>query len=254
MSRLEGKTAFVTGAAGGIGRAICRRYIEEGARVVAADIDKDAVNDCLAEASAGDHGLALVCDITNPDEVKRAIAATVERFGALHILCNVAGGSSPADGRVTEAPDEEFWRVIKLDLYGTFLCCKYAIPEIALAGGGSVINMSSMAALMALTERDCYTAAKGGVASMTRSMAVEYAPDNIRVNAIAPGLVLTPRAERIMKDRKEIQLLAGIHLLGPCQPLDIAQMAVYLGSDEARVVTGQVLSVDSGVTIHGGAQ
>ena len=254
MPRLEGKTAFITGAAGGIGRAICRRYIEEGARIVAADIDAYALDECLKEAGAGEYGLAQVCDITDPESVKAAMAATFDRFGPLHILCNVAGGSSPADGRVTVAPDEEFWRVIKLDLYGTFLCCKYAIPEIARAGGGSVINMSSMAALMALTERDCYTAAKGGVASMTRSMAVEYAPDKIRVNAIAPGLVMTPRAERIMKEREEIRLLADIHLLGPCQPIDIAEMAVYLGSDEARVVTGQVMSVDSGVTIHGGAQ
>lgn len=254
MLRLKGKTAFVTGAAGGIGRAICRRYIEEGACVVAADIDEAAIKECLAEAKASENGFLQVCDITDPDQVRAAIAATVERFGALHILCNVAGGSSPADGRVTEAPDEEFWRVIKLDLYGTFLCCKYAIPEIARSGGGSVINMSSMAALMALTERDCYTAAKGGVASMTRSMAVEYAPDKIRVNAIAPGLVMTPRAERLLKEREEIRLLAGIHLLGTCEPIDIAEMAVYLGADESRVVTGQVMSVDSGVTIHGGAQ
>ncbi|MBW3098188.1 SDR family NAD(P)-dependent oxidoreductase [Pseudohoeflea coraliihabitans] len=254
MARLAGKVAFITGAAGGIGRAVCRRYIEEGARIVAADISADSVEETLAEAEAGDNGLGLVCDITDPDSVKAGIARTIERFGRLDTLCNIAGGSSRADGRVTEAPDEEFWRVIKLDLYGTFLCCKYAIPEIARAGGGSVINMSSMAALMALTERDCYTAAKGGVASMTRSMAVEYAPDRIRVNAIAPGLVLTPRAERIMAEREEIRLLADIHLLGPCQPIDIAEMAVYLAAEESRVVTGQVLSVDSGVTIHGGAQ
>jgi NAD(P)-dependent dehydrogenase (short-subunit alcohol dehydrogenase family) len=254
MPRLEGKIAFITGAAGGIGRAICRRYIEEGARIVAADIDAEALNDCLTEAGAGGNGLAQVCDITDPESVSAAITETVERFGQLNILCNLAGGSSPADGRVTVAPEEEFWRVIKLDLFGTFLCCKHAIPEIARAGGGSVINMSSMAALMALTERDCYTAAKGGVASMTRSMAVEYASDNIRVNAIAPGLVMTPRAEHLMNERDEIRLLAGMHLLGTCEPVDIAEMAVYLGAEESRVTTGQVISVDSGVTIHGGAQ
>jgi NAD(P)-dependent dehydrogenase (short-subunit alcohol dehydrogenase family) len=174
----------------------------------------------------------------------------VEHYGRLDILCNVAGGSSSADARVTEASDEEFWRVIKLDLYGTFLCCEHAIPKIAASGGGAVVNMTSMVALMALTERDCYTAAKGGVASMTRSMAVEYAPDNIRVNAIAPGLVLTPRIDTLMTEREELRRLAGQHLLGPCRPLDIAEMAVYLGSDESRVVTGQILSVDSGVTIY----
>lgn len=249
MARLDGKVAFVTGAAGGIGRAICARYIEEGAKVAAIDVHADAVADALMAASAGEHGLALVCDITDPASVKQAIARTVEKFGRLDVLCNVAGGSSAADARVTEAPDEEFWRVIKLDLYGTFLCCKHAIPEIARSGGGSVVNFSSMVALMALPERDCYTAAKGGVAAMTRSMAVEYAPDKIRVNAIAPGLVLTPRVEGLMTERPELRRLADQHLLGPCRPADIAEMAVYLGSSESRVVTGQVLSVDSGVTI-----
>ncbi len=250
MARLDGKVAFITGAAGGIGRAICARYIEEGAQIAAADIQAEAVAECLAEASAGERGLALACDITDPASVRRAIADTVARYGRLDILCNVAGGSSAADARVTEAPDEEFWRVIKLDLYGTFLCCKHAIPEIARSGGGAIVNMASMVALMALTERDCYTAAKGGVASMTRSMAVEYAPDNIRVNAIAPGLVLTPRVEGLLSERDELRRLAAQHLLGPCRPLDIAEMAVYLGSGESRVVTGQVLSVDSGVTIY----
>lgn len=250
MGRLAGKVAFVTGACGGIGRATCRRYIEEGARIVAADLDAAMLAETLAEAQAGQDGHAIVCDITDADAVKQAMAETVARYGALHVLCNIAGGSSTADARITEAPEEEFWRVIRLDLYGTFLCCKHAIPHIAAAGGGSIVNTSSMAALMALTERDCYTAAKGGVASLTRSMAVEYAPDNIRVNAIAPGLVLTPRAERIMHEREEIRRLAEMHLLGPCRPLDIADMAVYLGSDEARVITGQIISVDSGVTIY----
>lgn len=249
MARLDGKVAFITGAAGGIGRATCARYVAEGACVAAVDIDAGAVEDALKDASAGARGLALACDVTDPHQVREAIARTAARFGRLDVLCNIAGGSSAADARVTEAPEEEFWRVIRLDLYGTFLCCKYGIPEIARAGGGSVINTASMVALMALPERDCYTAAKGGVAAMTRSMAVEYAPDNIRVNAIAPGLVLTPRVEGLMGEREELRHLAGRHLLGPCRPADIAEMAVYLGADESRVVTGQVLSVDSGVTI-----
>ncbi len=250
MDRLKGKVAFITGAAGGIGRAICARYIEEGASVAAVDILADGVQESLAAAAAGERGLALACDITDADSVRAAVAKTVARFGRLNVLCNLAGGSSAADARVTDAPDEEFWRVIKLDLYGTFLCCKHAIPEMIKAGGGSVINTSSMVALMALPGRDCYTAAKGGVASLTRSMAAEYAADKVRVNAIAPGLVLTPRIARLLNDRPELRGLADTHLLGPCQPLDIAEMAVYLGSDEARVTTGQVLSVDSGVTIH----
>jgi NAD(P)-dependent dehydrogenase (short-subunit alcohol dehydrogenase family) len=249
MSRLEGKVAFITGAAGGIGRATSLRYLQEGARIAVADIDSNALEAILTESPEGDRGLAIACDITDPQQVRDAISRTVAQFGRLDILCNIAGGSSAADARVTEAPEEEFWRVIKLDLYGTFLCCKYGIPEIVRVGGGSVINMASMVALMALPERDCYTAAKGGVAAMTRSMAVEYAPDNIRVNAIAPGLVLTPRVEGLMSEREELRRLASQHLLGPCLPIDIAEMAVYLGSSESRVVTGQVLSVDSGITI-----
>lgn len=250
MGRLAGKTSLVTGAAGGIGRETCMRYLEEGAAVVALDLNADILSDVFAEAIAQGRCLAMACDITDSPDVARAVAEAVKTFGGLHVLCNIAGGSSSADGRVTEAPDEEFWRVIRLDLYGTFVCCRHAVPAIARSGGGSVINLTSMAALVALPERDCYTAAKGGVASLTRSMAVEYAPDRIRVNAIAPGMVLTPRVEALLAEREELRRLADEHLLGPCRPLDIAQMAVYLGSDESRVVTGQILSVDSGVTCY----
>ena len=115
-----------------------------------------------------------------------------------------AGGSTSQDGPVTEAPEEEFWRAIKLDLFGTFLCSKIAIPYIIKGGGGSVINMASNVALMALPGRDCYTAAKGGVASMTRSMAVEYAPHKIRVNAIAPSVTLTERVKRLLSGNEHL--------------------------------------------------
>jgi NAD(P)-dependent dehydrogenase (short-subunit alcohol dehydrogenase family) len=153
------------------------------------------------------------------------------------------------DGPVTEAPEEEFWRVIKLDLFGTFLCSKIGIPEIIKAGGGSVINMSSNVALMALPGRDCYTAAKGAIASMTRSMAAEYAPYKIRVNAIAPSVTLSDRVKRLLEQSPEIAKISESHLLGLGLPIHIADMAVYLASDESEITTGQVLSVDSGATI-----
>ncbi|OZD13070.1 NAD(P)-dependent oxidoreductase [Rhodococcus sp. 06-156-3C] len=248
MSRLEGKIAFVTGAGGGIGRAICEQFLAEGASVAATDIDLAAAQESIATAAEG-KAIALKCDAGDSDDVRERIADTVRAFGSLNVLCNVAGGSSNRDARVTEAPEEEFWRVIRLDLFGPFVSCKHGLPHLIAAGGGSVINMTSMGALMALPDRDCYTSAKGGVAALTRSMAAGYGEHGIRVNAIAPGMTLTARVQGRAREPK-VQALSDRHLLGPATPLDIAYMAVYLASDESRVTTGQVISVDSGVTIH----
>jgi len=255
MARLAGKVAFITGGGGGIGRATAERFAQEGARVVVVDID-DAAGKAAADsaramaANSGGDAHFVHCDVTDRSSVEAAVSETVARFGKLDILHNNAGGSTLQDGPVTEAPEEEFWRAIKLDLFGTFLCSKIAIPRLIEAGGGSVINMSSNVALMALPGRDCYTAAKGGIASLTRSMAVEYAPHRIRVNAIAPSVTLTERVKRLLAANKDVSKLAASHLLGLGQPIHIADMAVYLASDEAAITTGQILSVDSGVTIY----
>ena len=255
MARLAGKVAFITGGGGGIGRATAERFAQEGARVVVADIDDEAGKAAADSARAmaansGGDAHFVHCDVTDRSSVEAAVGETVARFGKLDILHNNAGGSTLQDGPVTEAPEEEFWRAIKLDLFGTFLCSKIAIPRLIEAGGGSVINMSSNVALMALPGRDCYTAAKGGIASLTRSMAVEYAPHRIRVNAIAPSVTLTERVKRLLAANKDVSKLAASHLLGLGQPIHIADMAVYLASDEAAITTGQILSVDSGVTIY----
>jgi NAD(P)-dependent dehydrogenase (short-subunit alcohol dehydrogenase family) len=217
--------------------------------VAAIDIDADAASQAVTSTTDAGSAVAIQCDAGDSDSVRAAIAQTVTTFGSLNVLCNVAGGSSALDGRVTEAAEEEFWRVIRVDLFGTFLCCKHGLPELIRAGGGSVINMSSMAATMALPDRDCYTAAKGGVAALTRSMAAEYATHSVRVNAIAPGITLSPRV-RAFAESTLFRELAARHLLGVGEPADIAHMAVYLASEESRIVTGQVLSVDSGLTIH----
>ena len=177
------------------------------------------------------------------------LAGKVATFGRLDVLHNNAGGSTPQDNTVIDAPLEEFWRVITLDLFGTFLGCRCGIPALIRSGGGSVINMTSNLALMGITGRDCYTAAKGGIAALTRSLAVEFAPQRVRVNAIAPSATMTDRVKKLMAGNPAIDKLAQSHLLGLIQPEDIANAALYLASDESRMVTGQILSVDSGVTI-----
>ena len=249
--RLEGKVAFITGAGTGIGRNAAELFASEGARVAIAEIDPASGRETRQRIrDTGGDAEWIATDVTDAGSVQAAIGEAAERFGRLDVLYNNAGGSTPMDGPVTEAPEEEFWRVIRLDLFGTFLVCKYGIPRLVEAGGGSVINTSSNVALMAVGGRDCYTAAKGGVASMTRSMAAHYAKHGIRVNAIAPGATRTPRVAAMAEKSEDIErLVQEGQLFGWCEPRDIACMALYLASDESRVTTGQVLSVDSGATI-----
>ena len=250
MKILTGKVALITGSGSGIGRSAAILFSQAGAKISVADINAEhgteTVN--LIEANGG-QALFVECDVSKPEHVRNMISTTVKAFGGLNILYNNAGGSTMMDGPVTEAPDEEFWRVIGLDLYGTFLGCKYAIPELIKAGGGSVINMSSNQALMGIAGRVCYTAAKGGIASMTRAMAVEYGGHKIRVNAIAPSVTLTERVKKLLEQSTEIQKQAERHLVGLAEPEDVANLALYLASDQSALITGQVISVDSGVTI-----
>ncbi len=252
--RLKGKVAFITGGGGGIGRATAERFAEEGAKVFIAEIDSNVGEEAAKSArskckNSGGDAYFFKTNVSDANSVQSAINETIKRYGKLDILHNNAGGSTLQDGPVTEAPVEEFWRCVNLDLFGTFLCSKYAIPEIAKSGGGSVINMSSNVALMALPGRDCYTAVKGAIASMTRSMAVEYAPDKIRVNAIAPSVTLSDRVKKLLESSPEIDAISKRHLLGLGEPIHVADLAVYLASDESAITTGQVISVDSGVTI-----
>ncbi|MDE2005203.1 MAG: SDR family oxidoreductase [Rhodospirillales bacterium] len=247
MPRLADRIAFITGAGTGIGRATARAFAAEGARVAVAEINGAAGEETAH--LAGNGAIAIRTDVTDPDSLAAAIAKASAHFGGLHILHNNAGGSTPADNSVVDAPIEEFWRVIKLDLFGTFLGCRFGIPEIIRSGGGAVINMASNLALMGIAGRDCYTAAKGGIAALTRSLAVEFADKNVRVNALAPSATMTDRVKSLLAGNTALDKLARSHLLGLIAPEDIANAALFLASAESRMVTGQILPVDSGVTI-----
>jgi NAD(P)-dependent dehydrogenase (short-subunit alcohol dehydrogenase family) len=190
-------------------------------------------------------------DVTQHESVKNAIRKTVETFGGLNVVYNNAGGSLPEDGSVTEVPMEIWERTLSRDLVGSFLCCRYGIPELIKCGGGSVIMTGSTAALTGW-KRSAYTVAKGGVVSLTRVMAVDYAKYNIKVNCICPGRTVN---ERTLREEQTTPFFSDeqrpFHLLGFGGPNDIAYAALYLASDESRTLTGAIIPVDSGYTCVG---
>lgn len=247
---LAGKTAIITGAASGIGRAAALLFAAEGANVVVADIDEDGGDAVAAEIeAAGGQALFVRTDVSDTEQVTTLVRTSVARFGGLTTLYNNAAPLdlvNNEDRSVTELPEEVFDRMWAVILRGTFLVCKYGIPELVRAGGGSVINTSTVDAVVGQGGYDAYTAAKGGVLSLTRSAAVAYAPHGIRVNAILPGFVRTPASEAWFSKEASRRAIESLHLTRVGEPEDIARFALYLAFDDSDYVTGGWHMIDGG--------
>jgi NAD(P)-dependent dehydrogenase (short-subunit alcohol dehydrogenase family) len=251
--RVAGKVALITGAGMGMGREAARLFAEEGASVVVADIDAAAAAETvrLVEA-AGGRALATVGDVAVEGDVARMVDEGARRFGALHVLYNNAG-IFPDDDRSVVETDPDVWdRTLAVNLKGVMLCCKYAIPEIQRAGGGSVINVASFVALVGCTvPQDAYTASKGAVMALTKSLAVQFGPYHVRVNAICPGPILTPLlADLFPTEEEKMKRLGRIPMGRFGLPEDIAYAALFLASDESAWMTGTEFVVDGGITIN----
>ena len=248
MDRLSGKIALVTGAGNGIGKATALALSREGASVILADCQLGFASDVAAEIErAGGKALAVQVDVSDEAAVDAAVRSGLARFGQIDVLVNSAGGGSTKDGPVTELDLDEFWRTIRVDLFGTLLTCRRVIPEMVTSGGGSIINISSLRAVIGTHGADAYTASKGGVLTMSRAMSMQWARHNVRVNVLAPGVVLTERVAAFIKPEDPIYQKS---LLGPSEPEDVAFLALFLASDEARKITGTVMRVDGGASIY----
>ncbi len=242
--RLEGKVAVVTGAGSGMGEAIVKRFCAEGAKVVAVDIS--GAEEGVANA-VGDACVACNGDVSKSADVQRAVNLAVSRFGKLDIICNNAGIQGPI--APTGDYDEDEWdKVIAVNLKGVFLGMKYAIPEMLKVGGGAIVNTSSMAAIVAFPSLPAYSASKGGVSCLTRLTAAEYASQGIRVNAILPGAIDTGMTRGMPQDYLE-GAIKGTLMGRIGRPEEIANLALFLASDEASFITGTATPVDGGYTL-----
>ncbi len=249
--RLEGKVALITGAGMGIGREAAVLFAAEGARVVVADIDARAAKETVvAVEGAGGEALPAVGDVAVEADVGRMIAEGVRRFGALHVLYNNAGVLWKDRDRSVLETDGQWWdRVMAVNLKSVFWVTKHGIPHLRAAGGGAIVNMGSVSALVGFTRaQDAYTAAKGGLISLTKSLAIQFARDGIRCNIIHPGIVDTPLQAPYLTDAIRKEFETGIPLGRIARPREIASVALFLASDESSFMTGAELVVDGGFT------
>lgn len=249
MARLADKVAIITGAGAGIGRASALLFAQEGARVVIAERDAER-GEATAEAvrAAGGEARFVETDVTEERSVERCVAETVGAWERLDVLVNCAGGSIEADATITEVDLSVYDHTVTLDLKGTMLCCRHAIPLMVDAGGGSIVNFSSIVALRGGYPIHVYASAKGAILSFTRSIAGSYSKQGIRANAICPGVVLSERIRERLGERAERATIDDAHPFAIGEPEDIARVALFLASDESRMVTGAAIPAEGGLS------
>jgi NAD(P)-dependent dehydrogenase (short-subunit alcohol dehydrogenase family) len=251
--RLADKTVLITGAGSGMGRLAAQVFAREGARIVALDITEEGLRETAASVEGeGGRILALPADVSVAADVERAVAEGVRAFGRLNVLYNNAGIFPDEDTSVVDTDESVVQKVLDVNFKGVFLCCKYGIPHLIEAGGGSIVNVASFVALVGCTvPQDAYTASKGAVLSLTRSLAVQYGRQGIRANAICPGPIMTPLLEGLFPSEEErLKRLNRIPLGRFGRAEDIVYAALYLASDESSWTTGTTFVVDGGITVN----
>ena len=251
MGRLDDKVALITGGASGMGKVASHLFAKEGAKVVLTDVADEAGEAVAAAIRDGGAQAAYVhADVSRASDAEAMVRFAVDTFGGLTILYNNAGVFPERDGSVTETPEEVWDLTIGINLKGVYLGCRYGIPAMIESGGGAIVNVASFVALMgAATPQIAYTASKGGVLSMTREIAVEFARQGVRANALCPGPIETPLLQELLADPDRRQRrLVHIPMGRFGQAEEIAKAALFLASDESSYMTGAALVVDGGIT------
>lgn len=242
---LKRKVAIVTGAASGMGRAIALRFADEGASLVLSDISEKAGQETLeAVRKRGVKGMFLRADVTKPVDAEATVNAALKEFGGLHVACNNAGIAGEA-AKTGDYPIEDWDKVIAVDLSGVFYCMRFQIPAMVKGGGGAIVNIASVLGQVGFRGSPAYVAAKHGVVGLTRTAALEYARDMVRINAIGPGFTNTPLLSKLPKEQMDRIVNAhAMKRLG--EPAEIAELALWLSSDEASFATGGYYPLDGG--------